>query len=161
MGKQSEMNLVENAVKSFEESTPNESRFDHQGVVKVSAVIDIRNISEKFETEFPFEIKNQGEFDFQVKSFTKDFLVNHLAILGFRVPDVIHLDELEIIAADKEKLEEIGYIVFKIEDFESDLAPEYLQDKFINNFLDDFYDARGIFLLTQRIISTCKRKAAA
>ena len=77
------------------------------------------------------------------------------------MPDVIHLDELEIIAADKEKLEEIGYIVFKIEDFESDLAPEYLQDKFINNFLDDFYDARGIFLLTQRIISTCKRKAAA
>lgn len=151
---------IQAAVDSFENSTPNESRFDHKGVIKIDLMIDLKKICDDFQERLPFIIKSIVDFEREVISYANYFIMNELSILGCRVPDVVEFQ----LNTCHDSLSDIGYVVTSLEDFDvdSDLDLSILQQKFQENFVYAFFEEKSLYLLTQRLIeASALRKNAA
>ena len=126
------------------------------GIININVSLSIPMIVSKFVKELPFKILNEKEFEFEIRSFCTQFVYEKICSFDQRIPQII---EVEILPTNKKALAFCNVKV-NISNYRSDFKAKELQEVMKKDFLDAFFDAKIMNLLTQRVVQAEKKRAA-
>ena len=127
-----------------------------EGVIQVEVKLNPFLSEKKFSEDFPFKVISQNEFAFELRVFCRDYIIEKLAELGCRIPEVI---EIEIIPKAENDLAFCN-VSINICNFDTDFKVEEIQNSLNEEFMDEFFNTRIMYLLTQRVVAAEKKRAA-
>ena len=126
------------------------------GLIKIEVILNIPMATSKFVRELPFKIINEKEFEFELRNFCTEFLYEKICSFDERIPQVI---EVQILPTEEKNLAFCNVKV-DISNYRSDFKAKELQVIMKRDFMDAFFDARIMKLLTQRVVQAEKKRAA-
>lgn len=127
-----------------------------EGVIQVEVKLNPFLSEKKFSEDFPFKVISRKEFAFELRVFCRDYIIEKLADLGSRIPEVI---EIEIIPKVEKDLAFCN-VSINICNYDTDFKVEEIQNSLNEEFMDEFFNTRIMYLLTQRVVAAEKKRAA-